>query len=277
MLFMERAFPTVIAPNRDVGVQVLGDVAGGLVSYLGGVMNGIADGASADLDTTDSKDVAGRLVVRPFNRLPATSPVRGLGLAISGSRGRIDGAASLPAFRTQILQQPYFSYAAGATPALADGVRTRYSPQIWYFHRGFAGWFEQVRSTTPVRRGAAAGDIDHDAWQVAASYVLTGEAATDAASGVRPRAPFDFGAGNWGAFQIAARYHALAVDEAAALLGLAAAGSSLRADAWTIGLNWYPTANLRYTVNVERTVFDEDPDGPRPAENAIAFRTQLFF
>ena len=43
MLFMERALPNALVPNRDVGVQVLGDIKGGLVSYLGGVMNGVAD------------------------------------------------------------------------------------------------------------------------------------------------------------------------------------------------------------------------------------------
>src|SRR5687767_9060110 len=72
LLFMERGFPTALAPNRDIGVQVLGDVAGGVVSYLGGVMNGVPDGGSADLETTDSKDVSGRLVLRPFNKLATT-------------------------------------------------------------------------------------------------------------------------------------------------------------------------------------------------------------
>ena len=68
MLFMERAFPTALAPNRDIGVQVLGDLSGGVVSYLAGVMNGVADGASADVETNDGKDLSGRLVLRPFNR-----------------------------------------------------------------------------------------------------------------------------------------------------------------------------------------------------------------
>src|SRR5690554_1402862 len=59
MLFMERALPNAIVPNRDAGILALGDLAGGVVSYSGGIVNGVADGASADLDTTDSKDVAG--------------------------------------------------------------------------------------------------------------------------------------------------------------------------------------------------------------------------
>ena len=275
LLFLERALPTALAPNRDIGVQVLGDISGGIVSYLAGVMNGVPDGGSADFDTTDSKDVSGRFIVRPFNRRPATSPARGLGLAISGSNGRAAGAAALPTFRTQTLLQPYFSYLA--TGAVGDGMRTRYSPQAWYFYKAFGGWGEYVHTDTPVRRGEVADDIAHDAWQVAGSWVLTGEKATDAGSGVRPRANFDFGNGNWGAFQVAARYHTLEVDEQAITLGLATPGSSRKAEAWTVGLRWYLTGNFWYTVNFERTVFDGDPDGPRKAENALAFRTQVNF
>jgi phosphate-selective porin OprO/OprP len=277
LLFMERALPNALVPNRDVGIQALGDLAGGVVSYLGGVMNGVPDGGSADLDTTDSKDVAGRFIVRPFNRLPATSRLRGLNLAISASSGRATGAAALPTLRTQMLSQPFFSYATGATAAVADGTRTRYSPQVWYFHRAFGGWAEYVHTDTPVRRGAVLEDIAHDAWQITGSWVLTGESATDAGAGVRPRANFDFGNGNWGAFQIAARYHSLRVDADALTLALAAPAASRTADAWTVGLNWYLTGNIRYTFNFERTVFDDDPDGPRRAENGLGLRTQLSF
>ena len=257
-------------------MQVLGDLKGGLVSYLGGVMNGVADGGSADVDTTDSKDVSGRFIVRPFNNLAATHAARGLGLGISGSTGTATGAAALPLLRTQILQQPFFSYAI-TTGVVADGTRTRYSPHAWYFNHAFGGWVEYVHTSTPARRGTIAEDVASDAWQVAGSWVLTGENATDAAAGVRPRNNFDFGNGHWGAFQIAARYHELTVEETAFSLGLAAAGASRTAEAWTVGLNWYLTGNIRYVVNFERTVFDGDPEGPRRAENAFAFRTQLYF
>jgi phosphate-selective porin OprO and OprP len=277
MLFLERGTPTALVPNRDIGFQVLGDLYGGTVSYLAGVMNGIADGASSDTETNDGKDVAGRAVVRPFNKRPPTSPWRGLGLGIAGSRGDATGAAALPALRTQTLQQPFWSYVAGPTPTVADGVRTRYSPCAWYISGPFAGWTEYVHTEVPVRRVDAIEEISHDAWQVAGSWVLTGEAATDAGAGVRPRNNFDFGRGHWGAFQVAARFHALKIDEDAVTLGFATPGSSRKTDAWTLGLRWYVTGNLWYTVNFERTVFDDDANGPRRAENGLAFRTQFYF
>ena len=76
---------------------------------------------------------------------------------------------------------------------------------------------------------------------------------------------------------MAARYHTLEIDERALTLGLATAGSSRKAEAWTVGLNWYLTPNFRYMFNFERTVFDDDPDGPRKAENGFVFRTQVNF
>jgi len=271
LLFFNRALPTALAPNRDLGIQVIGDISGGTISYLLGAMNGVADGGSADLDTNDGKDVSGRLVVRPFNRL-ADSPLKGVGLAISGSTGTAAGAAALPSFRTQSLEQPYFSYASGVA---ADGTRTRYSPQAFYYYKAFGAFGEYVHTQTPVRSGLVREEISHDAWQLAASYVLTGEAATDAGIGVRPRSNFDFGNGHLGAFQIAARYHTLKVDDRAFRLGFASAGASGKAAVWTLGLNWYLTGNFRYTFNYERTVFDGDPAGPRQAENGFVFRTQV--
>ncbi len=191
-------------------------------------------------------------------------PLRGLALGFAGTRGRQAGAGALPTLRTTSLQQPYFSYSG----AVADGVRTRYSPQVSYVYKAFAGLLEYVHSELPVRKGSVAGDIGHGAWQIAGSWVLTGEAATDGSTGVRPRANFDFGGGHYGAFQIAARYHALTVDDRAFALNLAAAGSSAKAEAWTAGLNWYLTPNFKYVVNFERTVFDDGAELARRPENA---------
>jgi phosphate-selective porin OprO/OprP len=278
VLFMERAFPTALAPNRDTGVRVLGDLFGGVVGYMTGVMNGVADGASADLETNDGKDLAGRLVLRPFNRAGTGSAGRGLGFGFAASRGEARGILALPVLRTQTLQQPYFSYAVAATPpAAADGVRTRYSPSAWYFYKAFGGWTEYVHTQTPIRRGDTAAGVAHDAWQVAGSWVLTGESATDSAGGVRPRRNFDFGHGGWGAFQVSLRYHQLEIDDRAFTAGFAAPGASGTARAMTAGVRWYLTGNLWYTLNFERTVFDGNAGGPRRAENGLAFRTQVYF
>jgi phosphate-selective porin OprO/OprP len=271
LLFFNRALSTTLVPNRDVGIQALGDIAGGVVSYMAGIMNGVADGARGDVDTNDGKDVSGRVVVRPFTK--TATPLKGFGLAMSGSRGRQSGAGALPSFRTVALQQLYFSY-NGVT---AEGLRTRYSPQFFYYYKAFGAFGEYVRTQTPIRKSGVTTDVAHEGWQVAVSYVLTGEPATDAAAGVRPRSSFDFDNHHLGAFQLAARYHTLKINDRAFEFNLATAGSSRKAQAWTAGLNWILTGNLKYTFNLERTVFDGNATGARKTENAFVFRTQLYF
>ena len=106
--------------------------------------------------------------------------------------------------------------------------------------------------------------------------VLTGEAASD--RGVRPRRNFDPGRSNgWGALQIAARYNELKVSRNAVDLGFAAAGASRTAEAFAVGANWYLNPFVKWVLNFERTIFDGEADGPRPAENALLFRAQLSF
>ncbi len=270
LLFLERASPTAIAPNRDVGIQVLGDVGGGRLGYAVGVGNGAPDGGSVDTDTNDAKDASGRVVIRPFAGGSAGA-LGGLGLALAGSRGRQTGAAALPTYRTAILAQTFYAYAGSA----ADGTRTRYSPYVFYYYKSVGAFAEYVRNELPVRKADTRVEIGHEAWQIAASVLLTGEAASDGA--VRPANNFNFGQGHWGALQLAARYHVIEVDRQATDLGLAAAGSSRRATAWTLGLNWFLNPQIKYVVNVERYVFDDDPHGPRAPETVVAFRTQLNF
>ena len=272
ILFFERGLPTALAPNRDIGVQVLGDVGGGVVSYLAGLLNGVADGGSSDLDLADGKDVSARFVVRPF-ATNATSPLRGLGVAASGSVGKQNGTGAVPTLRSQSLQQQYFAYSGVSI----EGTRTRYSPQLFYFNRRFGGWYERVHTESPIRKGAISEDVSKDAWQIVGSYMLTGEAATDASAGVRPRSNFDFGNGHWGAFQLAARYHTLKIDDVAFTRDLAAPGSSRKIEAWTLGLNWYLTPNLRYVFNYERAEFDDNAASARKPENGFLFRTQVNF
>jgi phosphate-selective porin OprO/OprP len=267
LVFVERSLATSLTPNRDVGVQVLGDLAGNRFSYMASVTNGVTDAASTDSDTNDNKEVAVRLIARPL-ATRTTSPLKGLGVGIGSSTGEV---RELPVLRTASLMQPFLSY-TGATGA---GDRVRVAPQAFYYYKAFSAFGEYVHSEQPIRRDAVVADVAHTAWNVTASYILTGEAVTERAA--RPRNNFNFGGGSIGAVQVAARFHALDVDEHAITLGLAAPGSSRKAESVTVGVNWYLNPFVKYVLNYERTVFDNDPDGPRPAENAVVFRAQLFY
>ena len=268
LTFVERGLPTDVAPDRDLGVQVLGDISGGVVSYQAGLFNGVADGESAEVDTNDGKDVAARLVMRPFVN-DAGSPLAGLGFALAASSGQ--QPAVLPSFRSSG-QQTFFSYNPTAVGA---GARRRVSPQFFYYYKAIGAFGEYVRSEGAVANGGISEDITHESVMIAGSVVVTGEAASD--RGVRPRNAFDPGRRTWGALQIAARYHALAVDSRASALGFAAPGASREARAFTIGANWHLNPNIKWVFNIERTVFDGDPNGARHAETTVLIRHQLAF
>jgi len=272
ILFPERAFPSSLVANRDVGVQAVGDLAGGRVSYSAGMFNGVPDGASSstDLDTNSSKDLAGRVVVLPFKSSKARSALRGFGLHIGGSTGRQVGA--LPTFRTSV-GQTYFSYAATSA---ASGRLYRIAPAVFYYNRAVGAFAEYVRSSQGVTRSGVETGIANDAWDITGSIVLTGEAASE--RGVRPKAPFDPSSGHWGALQLVARYGRLTVDPLIFTNNLAAAGASSGAAAFTAGANWYPVSAIKYYLAFERTAFGAPPNGSkRTTEYTVAFRAQVAF
>ena len=262
LLFPERSLASSLVPLRDIGIQAQGDLAGGRVSYAGGVFNGLPDGANSatELDTNNSKDLAGRVVWRP---------AAGLGVQVGGSIGEQRGA--VPSFRTSV-SQTWFSYAAGTA---ASGSRRRVAPAVFYYRGPFGSFAEYVQSTQELALNGAALEATNRAWNVTASYVLTGEAGAD--RGVRPRAEFDPAEGRWGALQLVARYSALSVDDDVAARGFAAPGASGEARQWTLGLNWYPNPWIKWYGTFERTTFDEGAASQRPAEDVILFRFQLAF
>ena len=267
ILFVERGYTTQVAPDRDTGLQVLGDI-GPRLSYAVSLTDGVVDGQSSDTDSNDNKDVAGRLLVRPFAG-DAMHPLAGLGFALAANTGIQSGA--LPTFLTSG-RSAFFSYAG----AVGDGRRTRWSPQAFYYHGPFGAYGEYIRSRGGVRKNGVRDEVDHDAWQVVASWVLTGEAAGE--RNVRPKVNFDPPSHHFGALQLTARVHALSVSENAFTLGFASPTASRSADAWTAGLNWYLNPFIKWNFNFERTVFDGPPQWTqRHAENAVLLRAHLGF
>jgi Phosphate-selective porin len=64
--FIERGLPTNLVPSRDVGLQVAGDLAGGILNYNAALFDGVPDLASGLNDVADGKDLVGRLFIVPF-------------------------------------------------------------------------------------------------------------------------------------------------------------------------------------------------------------------
>jgi phosphate-selective porin OprO and OprP len=269
--FVERAFPTAIAPNRDVGIQLHGELVGGVLAYQAAVLDGAPDGASVDTDVNDGKDLAGRLILSPFKR--GSSALRELGFGISGTTGQQTGA--LPAYRSPG-QISVVTAAAGVT---ADGTRKRYSPQLLFYSGPFGLLAEYARSESEVNKAdGSRATFEAKGWQATATVALTGD--TAAYAGVRPRKPFDPAKGQWGALELVARVHGLEVSPASVNAGLIDATRSVRRiRAWAAGLNWSLTRNVKQVVDFEHASFTGGAAGgrDRESENVVFIRTQFSF
>lgn len=280
LLFIERALPNNLVPNRDVGAQLHGELAKGAITYAVSVFNGVADGASADNDNGDEKDFVGRLFLLPFKN-STTTALQNFGLGIAGSSGTQKGSAaapSLPSYRTPA-QQTYFSYRSDATTAgtaIASGKRTRISPQGYFYSGAFGLFGEYVIAKQEVTRGTTAANLQNTAWQAAASFLLTGQKVNY--RGVTLPKPFEPKDRNWGAFELAARYNKLKVDEKAFPVFADLTRSAQTATAWAVGVNWYLNRNAKFTVDYEQTDFDGGAStGDRKSEKIIFSRLQISY
>jgi phosphate-selective porin OprO/OprP len=267
-------------PSRDVGVQVYGDVRGGVLRYEAGLFNGVPDLGVGETDAVDQKDVAARLFAIPFrNRGPKL--LKDLGFGVAASRGTHIGsltASALPAYRSPA-QQSVFAYRSDGTAAgtvFADGALRRVSPQAYIYAGRFGLLSEYVRTSQHVRRASSLTNLNHDAWQVSGSVVLTGE--KPSYRGLTPTKPFDRTARAWGAVELGARIGALELDRDAFPV-YANPSTQVRAEReWALALNWYLAKGMRIAVDYERTRFTGGATtGNRESEHAILTRVQHSF
>jgi phosphate-selective porin OprO/OprP len=280
LLFVERGLPTGLVPNRDVGVMLQGELAKTRVSYQAGVFNGTVDLGLNDTDDRDGKDVVGRIFVHPFRGTKAAR-LQGLGLGVAGSRGRQNGtitATNLPSYRLPGRQQ-YFRYRSDGTVAgttIADGSHDRWSGQGYYYEGRLGVLAEYVQSSQEIRRATETTVSTSTSWQLAGSWVLTGEA--NSYRGVTPKKPFESPRGYWGALELTARVNALEFDPDIFPVFVNPAVSVQAVRAWSVGANWYLNRSVKLTADYEETRFDGGAvDGDRPLERSLFTRFQFAF
>ncbi|HEY4340566.1 MAG TPA: porin [Steroidobacteraceae bacterium] len=295
--FIELGLPSSLVPNRDLGIQVGGDVLQGAIGYAFGLFDGVTDGTSTDSNptpdtsTTGKKDWEGRVFFQPF--VGADSPyLRGLGFGVSGTYVNFIGSPTstfLPSYKTPG-QQSLFGYRAATSAApgsatYADGQRSRWSPQAYYYAGSFGLLAEYVESSQGVARQVSSkelrtGRVDNSSWQVQAAYFLTGE--REAYNSLTPLSRFQPGSGGFGAWELVTRYQQLHIGADAFAGGLAsfadpAAVASVARDLG-VGLNWYLNQNLRWMFDFDRTQFvGGASSGNRPDEKALLLQIQMTF
>jgi len=314
--FIERSYVSNILPNRDVGVSLHGDLLDNKLSYAVGVYNGVVDGGDNTTanDINKDKDYAARIFATPFK--DNDSALAGLGFGLGATFGDVTGKTrdTVNGSTTELTsgyktegQQTFFKYVdssvlrsgigenltltggPGASWLVhADGRRYRLSPQAHYYYGPFGVLAEYVRESQEISVGAAnqrKTTLNNDAWEIAATYLLTGEDASF--KGVKPKRNFDLDNGGWGAWELVARYSEQNLDSdvftfgsldgtdghvANQTTGATAAGSTLAntshylyadpkasaksAKTWTAGVNWYLNPEVKFSVNYAQTSFD---------------------
>jgi phosphate-selective porin OprO/OprP len=286
--FIERGFPTSLVPNRDLGLQIGGDL-GSTFSYSFGYFNGVTDGASSEnnVPTPDAEndthgDWAARAFVKPFER-HEKSMLHGLGVGIGATYTKADGSPStslLPTIRTPG-QQVFFRYRDGT---FAAGTRVRLAPQAYYYRGPIGVLAEYTHVSQDVARATGIGQrvatIDTRAWQLQLAWMLTGERETFRGN-VAPIRPFSLDDDGWGALELVARYHEIDLDDAAFSQGedafADASSSASGASAWGLGLNWRLNEQYTWSLSYDRTRFSGDASTARPDEAAVLTRFGVDF
>jgi phosphate-selective porin OprO/OprP len=145
----------------------------------------------------------------------------------------------------------------------AGGLRT-YGLEAGASFKNFyaAGEWYKIK----VQRAAPSTfDPEFSGWYVQGAYTITGEhrawsSQNGGFRGVKPASTFDRKKGTWGAFEVAARYSVLDLNDHEGVLGRTAPAGGVRGGEQkitTVGLNWYPNSVVRFLldyqwVNVDR-------------------------
>ena len=344
LTFPERAYPTQLVPNRDIGIMLHGEFAkpgystqyGGphnfndFITYQVGVFNGVADQqnpANSQTASFDHKDFEGRVFAHPFQH-SGISPLEGFGVGLAGTYGspQYQTLYNLvsPGQNTILSYQNTSTQSAITTPsgnvvsstttttvATANGDRTRITPQAYWYWGPFGLMGEWVNSTQELNglrtdstlvpgssrpvlttRNNANVNQSNTAWQVTASYVLTGE--DNGFQMIKPRHPFDPFNGTWGAFQIVGRWHELDIDkDTFTNYGTASRPVYLFSDprtsvqhatTWGVGANWWLNTNIKIMADYEQTYFNGGATNAtrtavfnRPDEKVFFTRFQVAF
>jgi phosphate-selective porin OprO/OprP len=141
-------------------------------------------------------------------------------------------------------------------------------------------------------------DFSFSGWYAQATWVLTGEARQWNAENATYRAPkvdkpftLDEG-GGWGAWEVAARYTNVDLNDDEGSAGFAMPVNGVRGgeqEIWTVGLNWYPNQVVRFALDYQHVDVDRVSTaaavpglvGPYPqigqSFDAVSVRSQISF
>ena len=289
----ERALDSNLSAQRDVGLELWGDVANAAVHYELAILNGNADGTISDIDNEHAKSYAGRLFLRPF-QLGDLRALGDLGVGIAASTGNEKGSGALtsgvatntwlPTFKSAA-QNTIYSFVASTTDptqtVFASHRHTRINPQLYYYNGPVGLLAEWVHEYQELGKGTTNGAVKNQGGHVTLSWVFGGDNGFD---GPRPRKPANWAAKELGAVELAVRYAWLDLDDLGFVGSEFADPSKSVSEAkdWGVALNWWLNRNIKISGTWEQTSFTGGAGttkavADRPTEKAGFARFQVAF
>jgi phosphate-selective porin OprO/OprP len=293
-LFLERAAIAELVRGFATGDgrTGVGATARGPRWYASAVLTGKVVGVPSTAELDQQSGFAARVAFNPIHG--ADYDVH-IGANIQGILNPADTTAGPVSTRAVRLQERPELRVSGLrlvdTGAIASDGLTAYGLEGGGSWRNFyaAGeWYKVDVNREAVPPAVSAFDPSFSGWYVQGAWAITGEHhgwtnANGGFVGIRPAKPFDRSKGTWGAWEIAARYSVLDLNDHAGVFGKAAPAGGIRGGEQkitTVGLNWYPNSVVRLLLDYQwADVTRLNAAGANIGEdvNVVSFRTQYAF
>ena len=238
--FMERALTHAIIPGTETGVLAKNLIMDDRVFFNVGIFRDTDHGAHSG---DGAYNVTGRLVGLPINRNDGTELLH---LGIAGSHRNPDGPVR---FRSKP-EANLSSFRYVDTGDILVDDEDLLGLEFAWIHGPLSLQSEYVLDSVDTQQG---GDANISAWYAFVSYFLTGESRfydLGSATFDRPKVKKSFREGGPGAWEVAARFSSIDLEDNVAHGG--------KQDDITLGLNWYFNPNTKLMFNYIRALIDHD-------------------
>jgi phosphate-selective porin OprO and OprP len=256
--FAERSILNRLVPGHVQGVMAKGALFDKVIEWNFGYMNGAVnrDSDRGSLDTTDEKDVFGRIFITPMKHTDVAF-LRQMRFGFDFSAGERDRATTVGDVSTGDLGLPVVLNYTVAAGNFIEGIQSRWLGNFSWVYGPASIRAEYLRVNAQLNGAATSSQFHQVAWYISASFILTGEE-KPLENRIKPKANFSPLDGNWGAFELAARW-AVVDGRNGFHAGLGTAGTeNLKTTEYTIGINWWWSPNVAVRIDWERLIYDED-------------------
>ncbi|RPH43679.1 MAG: hypothetical protein EHM91_08590, partial [Planctomycetota bacterium] len=235
-------------PGRELSLGAFGTIFNGSLDWYAIVNNGQAtlnDNGRAVNDANDQKEGILALRYRPFMG-SGSDFLKGMRLSLAGSYGSVDNA---PGTSFDLISTELSIMYADATGGAFDGYRRRVVPQLSWPIGPFSIRGEYTYRADELANAASRDALRTKAWYAYLTYILTGE-------DKRPEERI-VPKGEWGAVEVGFRVASLTIDDAFTSGVFVQAGNTNSIYAYTFGVNWWVTRNVRFTLDVIREHYSD--------------------